>query len=222
MYSFAQRKDTQVIDEPFYGYYLKSSGVKHPGRDETLANMPTDAKKILDNVIYRNYNKAHVYFKNMAHHLIGVDLSFLKDCTNILLIRHPRLLIASFSKVIPIPTITDIGLKHEAELYNTIQKLTDEKPIVIDTGQLQNNPKKYLEKLCESLNIQFDKNMLEWKPGPRPEDGVWAKYWYSSLHKSTGFSPVSNLLPELSNNQRKLFDEAMDYYSFLYKHSLKL
>ena len=36
MYSFAQRKDTRVIDEPLYAHYLKKSGAKHPGRDEVL------------------------------------------------------------------------------------------------------------------------------------------------------------------------------------------
>lgn len=33
-------------------------------------------------------------------------------------------------------------------------------------------------------------NMLgRWKAGPRPEDGVWAPYWYSAVHKSTEFTP---------------------------------
>ncbi|MGD8481270.1 MAG: sulfotransferase family protein, partial [Gammaproteobacteria bacterium] len=33
MYSFAQRPDTRVLDEPLYGHYLKSSGARHPGRE---------------------------------------------------------------------------------------------------------------------------------------------------------------------------------------------
>ncbi|MGK7368639.1 MAG: hypothetical protein ACNS64_00385, partial [Candidatus Halalkalibacterium sp. M3_1C_030] len=36
MYSFAQRSDTKVIDEPFYAYYLRKTGKKHPGREEVL------------------------------------------------------------------------------------------------------------------------------------------------------------------------------------------
>ncbi|MEZ4661620.1 MAG: hypothetical protein R2911_29060 [Caldilineaceae bacterium] len=31
--------------------------------------------------------------------------------------------------------------------------------------------------------------MLSWAPGPRPEDGSWAKYWYANVHKSSGFAP---------------------------------
>ena len=32
MYSFAQRTDTRVVDEPFYAYYLERSGADHSGR----------------------------------------------------------------------------------------------------------------------------------------------------------------------------------------------
>lgn len=29
---------------------------------------------------------------------------------------------------------------------------------------------------------------LRWEAGPIPEDGVWAPWWYKSVHESTGFS----------------------------------
>ena len=36
MYSFAQREDTIVVDEPLYGHYLRISGAKHPGHHEIM------------------------------------------------------------------------------------------------------------------------------------------------------------------------------------------
>ena len=36
MYSFAQRKDTIVFDEPLYAHYLSVSGANHPGREDVL------------------------------------------------------------------------------------------------------------------------------------------------------------------------------------------
>ena len=36
MRSFENRNDTIVLDEPFYAYYLKKSGLNHPGRDLVL------------------------------------------------------------------------------------------------------------------------------------------------------------------------------------------
>ena len=44
--------------------------------------------------------------------------------------------------------------------------------------------------------------MLSWPAKPREEDGIWAKYWYHSLHKSTGFLPYrpkANFPVELKN-----------------------
>ena len=42
MYSWRQRADTRVFDEPFYGIYLRHTDPGHPGRDEILAAMPDD------------------------------------------------------------------------------------------------------------------------------------------------------------------------------------
>jgi hypothetical protein len=42
MYSFAQRADMSVVDEPFYGYFLKVSGRVHPGGEEVLQVMETN------------------------------------------------------------------------------------------------------------------------------------------------------------------------------------
>ena len=40
MYSFASRPTCLVVDEPFYGIYLKNNNLAHPGRDEILSQMP--------------------------------------------------------------------------------------------------------------------------------------------------------------------------------------
>ncbi len=36
MYSFRERADTTVVDEPFYAHYLRVSGREHPGHQEVL------------------------------------------------------------------------------------------------------------------------------------------------------------------------------------------
>ena len=40
MYSWRERPDTTVWDEPMYGHYLVVTGIDHPGRDEILASTP--------------------------------------------------------------------------------------------------------------------------------------------------------------------------------------
>ena len=48
MYSFAQRPDTKVIDEPFYGYYLAETGIDHPGKEDTMASQDKTPEEVLD------------------------------------------------------------------------------------------------------------------------------------------------------------------------------
>ena len=44
MYSFAQRSDTRVLDEPLYGHFLAKTGAERPDREATLAAWPTTAE----------------------------------------------------------------------------------------------------------------------------------------------------------------------------------
>ena len=41
MRAFENRPDAVVVDEPLYAFYLDSTGISHPGRDEILRSMPT-------------------------------------------------------------------------------------------------------------------------------------------------------------------------------------
>ena len=48
MRSFENRNDTNVIDEPFYAYYLNKTGLDHPMKDEIINHYPISQKKILE------------------------------------------------------------------------------------------------------------------------------------------------------------------------------
>ena len=50
MYSFSQRPDTVVIDEPFYAHYLVTTGIDHPSREETINSMSSNINEILDSI----------------------------------------------------------------------------------------------------------------------------------------------------------------------------
>ena len=72
MRSFENRPDTVVVDEPLYAYYLASSGVDHPGKDEIIASMPTDWRTVLTQLALAPLPAgASVYYqKHMTHHLL--------------------------------------------------------------------------------------------------------------------------------------------------------
>ena len=112
MYAWANRNDTKVVDEPMYGYYLRKTGIDyHPATQETLISLPSEWSAVIDKLILPSVDKDIYFIKGMAHHYLDDDLSFLLQLENVFLIRDPRQLIASFSKVIEHPTMQDIGLK---------------------------------------------------------------------------------------------------------------
>lgn len=220
MYAFAQREDTVVIDEPLYGHYLHVSRAPHPGAEEVLNAMETNGEKVVREVILGQYDKPVVFMKQMAHHLIGLERDFLQYTVNVLLIRDPEEMLPSLAKQIPHPTLTDTALAIQAELYDELKEM-EQSPPVLDARELLLNPPGVLRELCRRIDIPFQESMLHWQPGARPEDGVWAKYWYHNLHKSSGFQPYRKKTDPFPEHLRPLLRECQPYYRALYRHALK-
>ncbi|GAB4231022.1 MAG: branched chain amino acid aminotransferase [Ekhidna sp.] len=215
MYAFAQRSDTKVVDEPFYAHYLEETGVDHPGRDETLASMDANPDKVISNIHELDKQHPIVFLKNMAHHHIRLDWNYLIEMKNVFLVRDPKQLIASFAQVITNPTLQDIGLKEEAELFDFVKEKGAHAPIVIDSNSILPDPEKGLSSLCHRLDIPFEKEMLSWDAIPIPEDGAWAKYWYKNVHASTGFTKQKTSERPLPDHCKMLYKEALPYYQRL-------
>lgn len=215
MYSFAQREDMKVLDEPFYGYYLQNASleIEHPSQKVILQTMELNEEKVIENINSLRKQK-NVFVKGMAHHYLTDSPNFILNWENVILIRHPKKLIASFSKVIHTPTLNDIGIKKASELFLFLKK-NGKTPIVIDSDELLKNPRNYLKKLCNLLEIPFSEKMLRWKKGGIPEDGVWAKHWYKNVHNSEGFAVQKSSSQPLPNHLEPLLAEALPYYETL-------
>tara|TARA_B100000886_G_scaffold173669_1_gene118826 strand:+ start:4472 stop:5179 length:708 start_codon:yes stop_codon:yes gene_type:complete len=216
MYSFSRRPDTTVIDEPFYAHYLSTTGIDHPGREDTLKFMSADINEVLSN-IFSNQKCEVLFLKNMAHHHQQMKLDFLENMTNLFLVRNPHQLIASFAQVIENPTMQDIGLEKSWELFNIVKS---QNPIVIDSGEILKDPKGLLKKLCKKLQIKFYDEMLSWKKGGIKEDGPWAKFWYKNVHNSKGFTQQKTSSRELPKNCQSLYIESLKYYDKLSSNSI--
>lgn len=219
MYSFAQRSDMAVLDEPLYAYYLRETGIDHPGKEEILAAHEADGEVVIDQMLHNDRSEPYLFCKQMGHHLVDLSTDWLEECENIFLIRHPGEVINSFSKVIPNPTLRDIGIAHQWELFQQLQA-RGHRPIVLEGNEILKNPKKVLSAACEQLGIGFDAAMLSWEAGARPEDGVWAKYWYSRVHTSTGFAAYVPKSQEVRPDLVPLLEEAMPAYEALLAHAI--
>lgn len=215
MYAFSQHTQIKVVDEPFYAYYLTKTGLDHPGKDETIASMTDNASEVIENILQLEKKYDILFLKNMAHHHLGLDWSYLKDMHNIFLIRDPKQLIASFAQVINNPTLQDIGLKQEADLLDYAEDNCVNVPLVVDSNDVLKDPEEGLSKICNQLNIPFENQMLSWEKGPIPEDGSWAKYWYKNVHNSTGFIKQKTSERPLPAHCEELYAAAIPFYERL-------
>ena len=164
--------------------------------------------------------KEVLFLKQMTKHLVDVDRDLLPKFKNILLIRNPRDMLPSLAENITRPILADTGLDLQWHLYKNLEKMGNN-PIVIDADELLKDPKDILKQLCRHLKLKFFDSMLSWPAKPREEDGIWAKYWYHSLHKSTGFLPYrpkANFPVELE----KLLTECTPYYEKLLTKSIRI
>ncbi len=219
MYSFRQRSDTTVFDEPLYAHYLRVSGRVHPGRDDVLKDQDPNGEAVVRDVILGGYETPVVFFKQMGHHLVDIDQAFLGACRNILLIRHPADVLTSFAINVPDATLADTALPQLVELLDSALAQGDS-PVVIDSRVLLEDPPRILAEVCRRVGIPFDDAMLSWPAGPKPEDGVWAEHWYHSVHKSVGFSPYVAKKVEISPRLQSVIDEAMPLYERLRAHAV--
>lgn len=222
MYSFAQRQDTTVVDEPLYGFYLKESNANHPGKDEIIASMECDAGKVINNILLANYSTPVVFFKHMTHHMVGnISHDFMSKMFNLFFMRDPKLILNSYAKVIEKPTLFDIGIELQIKYLNIA--IENKYPYaVLDSADLLRHPEQILKKLCETIGIPFDKNMLSWQPGAIKEDGAWAKYWYNNVHQSKGFEKYQEQKFELPEHLQAVYQQAKSYYDFLKQHVIKI
>ncbi len=221
MYSFAQRSDTRVVDEPLYGHYLRVTGVDHPGAAEVMAAVDCDGDAVMQDLLAADDpDRGVLFMKQMAHHLADLDLEFLLATDNVFLIRDPVDMLPSLTVQLPDAGLADTGLARQWQLYEDLERRSGQTPAVIDSRELLLDPESVLAQLCDHLEIAFERAMLSWPAGPRPEDGVWAPHWYDSVHRSTGFEPYrpKSSFPE---KLRPLLDECRPYYDNLYARAIR-
>lgn len=224
MRSFGSRADTFVTDEPLYAHYLKVTKLAHPGADEVIAVHENDWRKAvawLTGPVPEG--KTVWYQKHMTHHLLPmIEREWLGSLTHAFLLRDPREVLPSLDAKFAHPTLAQTGMAQQLEIFEFVRARTGRIPPVIDAADLLRDPAGMLRALCAQLGLEFDPNMLHWPAGRRATDGVWAKYWYHNVEKSTGFAPEREHRAELSEHLVPLLEECLPYYDELHRHRLQV
>ncbi len=217
MRSWENRPDTFVVDEPLYPHFLAATGIDHPGRDEVLAVGETDWQVVVEQLLGPVPGGAPVFYqKQMAHHLVAdVGHAWIGELTNVLLIRDPREVVASYIRSREDVTPDDIGLPQQTVLYDE-WAAAGSTPPVIDAADFLSDPETYLRALCELVDVDFSERMLHWPAGPRDTDGIWAPYWYDAVLESTGFAPYRSRTVELDGQPADVAETCRPLYERLH------
>jgi hypothetical protein len=223
MRAWENRPDTVVVDEPLYAAYLARTGLDHPGRDEVLAAQVTsldEAVATLSGPLPEG-KRVH-YAKHMAQHVeVGSDASWTEAFRNVLLIRDPAEVVASYVRAREACEPEDIGLLQELWLLEGWLAAGHEVP-VIDSADFLRDPEAHLRWLCDWLGIGFTDRMLSWPPGPRDSDGVWAPYWYDAVLASTGFERYRPREVHLSPHDAAVAEACRPAYDMLRDRRVRL
>lgn len=165
-------------------------------------------------LLLMNQSNEHgvIFVKHMAKFYNHFDFS--KDCEfgsnpleyegvnlehkHVLLIRDPASMLASWNASSDVhnasATSNEIGIIHLLTIYSDIasRPKSNNNVVILDSDDLEQDPSVVLSQLCNELQIPFSEEMLHWNAGPRDCDGPWADWWYSNVHKSSGWSSDIN------------------------------
>lgn len=238
MYSFHERKDCMVLDEPLYRRWLEENkdSVTRPYTEELINGIPPKdlnpedfakwekEKEDLNSRILScietlggkegGEKRGIIFLKHIAKH--ASLFNFEKDCEmncdrlvvneeqvhvthkHLLLIRDPLHSLSSWNASTDVHngnvTPNEVGIVNLLYIYaNVTSKIDASGNIsVLDSDDLVFHPESTIRDLCNDLNIPYSDEMLHWEAGPKACDGPWAPWWYSGVHKSSGWVRESN------------------------------
>jgi hypothetical protein len=137
MRSWENRSDTAVMDEPLYAAYLATTRLDHPGLDEIVEAGPAAFDDAITACLAPLADGIAVsYQKHMAHHLLpDTDRSWIGGLRNVLLLRDPRRVLASYTKVRESVTLDDIGVPQQVELAEHCELVVDSDDFLINPAR---------------------------------------------------------------------------------------
>ncbi|RIB15698.1 hypothetical protein C2G38_2092678, partial [Gigaspora rosea] len=123
-----------------------------------------------------------------------------------------------------------VWFKESRILYDLIKNITGEDIVLVDADDLVREPEKIFGKYCEMVNVEFKKEMLEWK---EERLKIWDLklsgpdidyLWHKNVIQSTGFDKSINCEEEIEYPQHvyDLIAKSKPHYDYLFQHRIKI
>ena len=150
IYSFAQRPDTKVLDEPLYAYWLaQNPHLYRPYRDKLLQQSNLDGNAVLTEMGDVSNGKRIVVAKHMTKFIVGIDKKNYvvnqigqRKVKHVFLLRDPMKMILSWGEKNHVHqegcTLDATSLPHMVQLYSEL-RAAGLNPLVVDSDLLAKN-----------------------------------------------------------------------------------
>ncbi|XP_071944370.1 uncharacterized protein [Antedon mediterranea] len=153
-----------IMKKEGFPYEMKYTfdGVKAILEDSSLANKCVFVKDFGD-AVHNRYDKIAKGYTHsfLIRHPIKSFLSFYNGIAS----SGEEDVDGVFASFLP----EDFGYKELWELYCYLENGDGKKPIVINSEDLLNNPKRVLEKYCKAVGFEYNDGLLSWGRTPKVE-----------------------------------------------------
>lgn len=213
------RGDFIIINEPSVRIMEKNNTNKY--YKNTLTSFDQVKEKILhesktSNVFVKEISRSVKDFLLQDQNLVKKENIYF-----IFLVRNPHHSIISFYKKILhiFPNFSDIiGYESTYEILKYVQKNSPNKPLIILSEDLYNNPSQTIEEFCQSCDLDWNQNALHWtnlgddftgqNEWNETKQKAQTYHWHGDAIKSSGF--ITPHMYATDKNGIATFEEIMN------------
>ena len=183
-----ERGDMRVFHEPFLHYYYEHHSPHAMPMLEDDGAHPKEYDAVRDQIVEAAL-KQPVFFKDMGYYItepLCADREFALRVHHAFLIRDPRRSIASYYKLDPEMTSTEIGLEAQWLLFSFLRNELGMNPMVIEAEAVADNPEKIIGNLWKYTGLPFVSSAFEWDTDKTPEAWSYVEGWHGKAMASGG------------------------------------
>lgn len=198
-----ERGDCTVFHEPFLADYYVHRAVRQMPMLELDEDAPRDYEAVR-RMILKSAEDGPVFFKDMSYYVVPRifdDRDFAGRLVNLFLIRDPRRAIASYHKLDPDMTLTEVGIEAQWQHASFLRDELGREPLVVEAEAVQADAAGVLGALWRKIGLPFVEEAFSWSADTAPEGWKYVQGWHGDALSSRG-------IRQSRDDAQAVFDEA--------------
>jgi hypothetical protein len=134
----------------------------------------------------------------------------LSRFVNTFIVRDPKYVITSLSKMWPDFTLEEAGYD---DMYDFFRIATEDgqEAVVVDAMSFTEDPAGVMGSYCEKVGVPFEKGSLSWEAKKVREWESWDG-WHDEAEESTGIKSATRKDPDLSGELFEVYEKCLPAY----------